>query len=566
MNIKSFLVFIGVLSIINANAQSSIESPYPQDYFRNPLDIPIILAGNFGECRPNHFHSGLDIKTQGKENLAVHAAADGEIVRIRMQKGGFGHALYLRHPEGYTTVYAHLNNFKADVQTYMKAAQYRNKKWTVDLYPKAGTFKVKKGDIIAWSGNTGSSTAPHLHFEIRDSRTEHPLNPMLFGFDIKDNIAPVPTKVVVYDMDNSIYEQTPSFNRLLKKGSIYTTNDIITTTAPFIGIGIKTNDYMNDSRNTLTFYTAELFMDSTLQCKITLDDIGYDITRYMNAYLDYKTKKKGGGYIQLFFKLPGNKLNTIYTMNKNDGVITINDSTVHDMQVKLTDPKGNVSHVAFKIRYSGAVSELEHECQESFNASSDNKFNHPNVKFYLPQGAIYDNICFQFNEKEDSNSYSSRYQIHYPYIPLHKYFKLFIKPNKPIPFELRNKIAIIYNGDGKDEGEKAEFENGWYTTSTRMFGEYRLVADNTPPSIIPLQKEGAVLTNYSKIRFKATDAITSVKQFIAKLDGEWICFEQKDNVFFYIFDEHCPKGKHKLTVTAIDDNGNSKTITYNFTK
>lgn len=566
MNIKSFLVVIGLLLVLGANAQSKIESPYPQDYFRNPLDIPIILAGNFGECRPNHFHSGLDIKTQGKENLRVHAAADGEIVRIRMQKGGFGHALYLRHPAGYTTVYAHLNNFRADVQAYMKAAQYRNKKWTVDLYPKAGTFKVKKGDVIAWSGNTGSSTAPHLHFEIRDSRTEHPLNPMLFGFEIKDNIAPVPTKVVVYDMDKSIYEQTPNFNRLLKKGNVYTTNETITSSAPFVGIGLRTNDYMNDSRNTLTFYTAELYMDSSLQCKITLDDIGYDITRYMNAYLDYKTKKKGGGYVQLFFKLPNNKLKSIYTLNNNDGVININDDKDHDVHIKLTDPKGNVSHVSFKLRYNGTSNEEAITCEEDFNASSDNNFKHPNVKFYLPQGAIYDDICFRFVEKEDSNSYSSRYQIHYPYIPLHKYFKLYIKPNKPIPFELRNKIAVIYNSGGADDGEKAKYDNGWYTTSTRMFGEYRLVADNTPPTIIPLQKQGAVLTNYSKIRFKATDAITSVKRFIAKLDGEWICFEQKGNVFFYTFDEHCSKGQHELEVTAIDDNGNSKTITYNFTK
>ncbi len=563
---KILLIYISVLTALQSAAQSKIDSPYPQDYFRNPLDIPIILAGNFGECRPNHFHSGLDIKTQGKENFKVHAAADGEIVRVRLQKGGFGHALYIRHPKGYTSVYAHLNDFKADVQAYVKKAQYRNKKWTVDLYPKSGTFPVKKGEVIAWSGNTGSSTAPHLHFEIRDSRTEHPLNPMLFGFKIEDNVAPVPTKVVVYDLEASIYEQQPQFNRLLKKGTTYEPNGTIVTTSPFIGIGLKTNDFMNGSHNTLTFYTAELYMDSALQCKITLDDIGYDITRYMNSYLDYRTKKRGGGYVQLFFTLPGNKLKSIYQLNKNSGVLNLSDAETHKAYIKLTDPVGNVSHVAFNLKYDQTDVDRINDCEHFFHYDDPGHFKHPNVKFHLPEGLLYDDFCLKFSEQADSNSYSSVYQIHYPEIPVHKYFKIYIKPNKPVPFELRDKITVIYSDGKSNDGEKADYDDGWYTTRTRVFGSYKLIADTQPPRIVPLQKDGATLTNYKTIRFKATDATTYVKNFEATLDGKWLCFEQKGDVFVYEFDEHCPKGKHELVVTATDDNNNSKTITYNFIK
>ncbi len=194
-----------LLPFISYGQKNGDKPNYPQNYFRNPLDIPILLAGNFGECRPGHFHSGVDIKTNGKENLPVRAAADGYISRIKTDKGGFGHALYVTHPNGYTTLYAHLNNYAGPVQQYLREKQYEKEQWNVDLELQPSQFPVKKGQQIAWSGNTGSSTAPHLHFEIRNTTTEHPLNPELFGLPIPDNIAPIPTSVAVYDLNHSIY-------------------------------------------------------------------------------------------------------------------------------------------------------------------------------------------------------------------------------------------------------------------------------------------------------------------------------------------------------------------------
>src|SRR5262245_35924347 len=192
---RNFLALLILYLPVNTFAQAP---DYPQNYFRNPLDIPILLAGNFGECRPGHFHSGIDIKTQGVENQVVRAAADGYISRIKMEKGGFGHALYITHANGYTTLYAHLNDFVAPVQKYVRERQYKNEKYELDIDLTPGQFPVKKGEQIAWSGNTGASTAPHLHFEIRDSKTEHPVNPQLFGFAIADNMPPVPTLLAIY--------------------------------------------------------------------------------------------------------------------------------------------------------------------------------------------------------------------------------------------------------------------------------------------------------------------------------------------------------------------------------
>ena len=306
--------FLLVLPLfVSAQQKPSANSDYPQDYFRNPLDIPILLAGNFGECRPGHFHSGVDIKTLGKENEPVHAAADGYISRVKMEKGGFGHGLYIIHPNGYTTLYAHLNDFMPALQKYLRKEQYEKKRWDVDLQLSPGQFPVKKGQFIAWSGNTGGSTAPHLHFEIRNTRTEHPLNPELFGLPIVDNVPPVPVEVVFYN--GNIYDQDHLAITLSKKGNIYKPlrtsnahnridNDTVDIPNGIIGVGINVDDFMNGSENTLAFYTATLYLDDSLQAQITLDDIGYDVTRYVNGYADFRTKEQQHKWVQCLFQLP----------------------------------------------------------------------------------------------------------------------------------------------------------------------------------------------------------------------------------------------------------------------
>jgi hypothetical protein len=452
---------------------------YPKGYFRNPLDIPIFLAGNFGECRPNHFHSGLDIKTNGKENQAVHAAADGYISRIKMEPGGFGHALYVTHPNGYTTLYAHLNDFIQDVQRYVHNEQYKNESWTVDLQLNASQFPVKKGQQIAWSGNTGSSTAPHLHFEIRDNKTEHPLNPMLFGFDITDNLPPVIQRLAIYNLSGSIYEQTPQIVAIKKNGVI---PDTIVTNSSRIGIGLQTDDYMNGSENTLTFYKATVTLDNKLYGTITLDDIGYDVTRYQHAYIDYKSKKQNGSLIQLMFQLNGNLLDNIYNWEqKNKGVINIADRMAHHVEITLQDALNNSTSVAFNIR-AGVDSVLTSGASK-FKANQPNSFELPNVIVKLNEKALYDDICFSYATTVDPTALSNRHRIHYNYVPVHTYFDLSIKPSRAIAFNMKDKVALVYN-DGKEETGKAASADGiWYKASVRNFGEYRLVLDTVPPEI-----------------------------------------------------------------------------------
>jgi hypothetical protein len=551
-------------------------APYPQDYFRNPLEIPIFLAGNFGECRPGHFHSGIDIKTLGAENQPVHAAADGYVSRIKMEKGGFGHGLYITHPDGYTTLYAHLNKFSPALQQYLEKEQYEKKHWDVDIQFTPSQYPVKKGDLVAWSGNTGASTAPHLHFEIRNTQTEHPLNPELFGLPIVDKIAPLPAEVAIYN--GHIYESEPAVYTLAKQDGIYrpvkaasktlaVNRDTVQAPQGIVGIGVNVDDYMDGSDNTIAFYTARLLMDDSLQAEVVLDDIGYDETRYINAYADYKTKQLQHKWVQCLFRLPGNRLDHIFRhLNANKGWLDFSDGKVHEVKIILADDRGNTSTIQFYVKpASPPAMQPQGDCTW-FYANKANSFTNPGIAFSLDEKQLYDDICFHFSTEAGANIYSDKYQVHYPYVPVHHYFELQINP-KPIPFDLRSKVVMMYSDDKSEDGRAAApADKGWYKAKVRNFGAYWLDIDTIPPVIRPMQKDKSNLAKAKQIAFEVRDAKTSVRSFSGYLDGKWICFEQHGNLFFYNFDAHCGKGKHKLVFRAEDENGNAASTTLNFVR
>ncbi len=563
--------------VVYAQGQLPTNTPsYPQDYFRNPLDIPIFLAGNFGECRPGHFHSGVDIKTLGKENQPVHAAADGYISRIKMEKGGFGHGLYITHPNGYTTLYAHLNNFAPALQAYLSKEQYDKKHWDVDIQLTPNQFPVKKGDQIAWSGNTGASTAPHLHFEIRNTKTEHPLNPELFGLPLVDKIAPVPAEVA-FRTEGAEEDILP----LLKKGDVYvpvkavaTGYEVIGDTvylAPGnIGIGINVDDYMDGSDNTIAFYTTKLFVDDSLQAQVTLDDIGYDETRYINAYTDYGTKQQHHKWIQRLYLLPGNRLDRIYSnLNAGKGMIDLKDK-VHKVAIVIADDKANESRISFYASSGKTMKRTNTDkpmgCRR-FYANKQNICIDSNIVFTLDDKALYEDIWFRNETLKSENGYSAKVKLGQPWLPVHTYFDLHLKPGRAIPAGLEKKVVTMYSDDKDEDGRAAtQIENGWYKARVRNFGTYWLDIDTTAPVIWSMQKNGANLSRVKQMTFDAKDNMTSVKKFSGYLDGKWICFEQHGDSFFYKFDGHCPKGKHQLVFTAEDENGNASSYHLTFTR
>ncbi|HEY8733832.1 MAG TPA: M23 family metallopeptidase, partial [Puia sp.] len=207
-----YIVFLLLLFYCNSVSSQLFELPhYPQREFSNPLRIPISLAANFGELRSNHYHMGLDIRTAHRENLPVFASADGFISKIRIEPFGFGQAVYIRHNNGFVTLYAHLNTLYPALASYVKRKQYELQVWNISIELPPALFQVKKGELIAYSGNTGGSQGPHLHFEIRTYPDDINLNPMLFGLPVADETPPVFRSLSVYDRNRSMFEQSPAF-------------------------------------------------------------------------------------------------------------------------------------------------------------------------------------------------------------------------------------------------------------------------------------------------------------------------------------------------------------------
>ncbi|MBS1616413.1 MAG: M23 family metallopeptidase [Bacteroidetes bacterium] len=540
---------------------------YPQGYFRNPLRIPIILAGNFGECRPGHFHSGLDIKTGGHENEPVFAAADGYVSRIKMQPGGFGHAIYITHPNGYTTLYAHLNDFMPKLQQYLRQQQYARESWTLDLSLSPEQFPVKKGEQIAWSGNTGGSTAPHLHFEIRDTKTEHPLNPELFGFEIHDDLPPVLKRLALYDLRQGIYDTQPELFPLRKKKDLYApASDSLTIHSGTIGIALQTDDYMPGSRNTLAPYEATWYLDGALQGRIRLDDIGYDRTRYLHAYADYSTHETKGFWLQCLFRLPGNRLEQIYSsLNPERGMLQLRDEAYHQLRVGVRDAMGNKSELLFYLR--SQLLPIKPACAVPAQPNESNRFETADARCVLDATELYDQACISMSARPDSNMLSKRIQIGEARIPVHHAFELSIRPSRLIPFALRSKIVIRYS-DGKEQSGVAASlgKEGWYQASVRALGTYWLEADTEEPELRLISPKNKDFKHAKAIQFLAQDKLSSVDSFRGELDGKWILFEQHRDTWTYRFDEHCPKGAHKLVIRLSDENGNTLRREFTFTR
>lgn len=369
-----------VLCRIHGICQLFAPADYPRNYFRDPLAIPMSLAANFGELRPEHYHMGLDIRTGHRENLPVFAAADGYVARVSVAPFGFGQAIYINHPNGYTTVYGHLNHFFPALAAYVHKEQYRHRSWQVYLELPPSLFPVHKGELIAYSGNTGGSQGPHLHFEIRRTADDVDLNPLLFGLPVPDNTTPTIERLAWYDRGKSVYEQSPHFLTVQRynirgAGRFALSPALLSVPVSRVSFAIGAFDTQSGSMNPNGIFEAELFMDDHAVIGFQLDRISYENTRNINAHIDYKTRLTGGPFLQQLFFLQGYPLPSIYSVPNGasgrpadpaallaagghpaDGVLDISDGRLHAIKIEVRDTYGNTSRLEFQIKYNPAAS------------------------------------------------------------------------------------------------------------------------------------------------------------------------------------------------------------------
>ncbi|WP_276967817.1 M23 family metallopeptidase [Chryseobacterium sp.] len=539
------------------------QNNYPQNYFRNPLNIPMQLAANFGAIRTNHFHMGLDLRTNSQENLPVLAAAEGYVSRIKVERYGFGNAVYITHPNGYTTVYAHLNKYFSKLDEYVKERQYKDEKWEQDITFQPGQFPVEKGQQIALSGNTGGSAGPHLHFEIRDTKTEECLNPLLFDFVIPDNIAPIISGLYWYDRRFSTYEPGANGIAVKKVGNVYTSN-LVQVNSPEISLGIKAVDKANQGFN-LGIYNAELLMDGKLIYSFKIDKVHYDDTRYINGCIDYTKFIRDKTAIQHLSALPGMKLRN-YSLPDLTGIIHLQDENVHTIEIVLKDVKGNTSRLTTKLQLSKTSDKIS-STPKTIMASEAKTITTENTEINFSKNAVYDAINFNAYERPDidPNAVSNTIVLHSPYIPVQDEYTLKIKSNRKLTSTEKNKAVILLDYGSDKNVVKVKWNGDWAEGKFNRLGIAKLLIDNNLPSVSSAWKEGA-LVNSSSLLLKGTTKAGDIISFRAELDGKWLRFARVKDNFVYIFDEKCPKGSgsHTLKVTTVNTAGNTNTQTFTF--
>lgn len=533
------------------------------NYYASPVKIQMLLSGSFAELRSNHFHSGIDVKTQGVTGVPVYAVANGYVSRISMSPAGFGNALYINHPNGTTTVYGHLLSFRDDIAQYVKENQYKQKSFKIDLQILPGEFSLKKDDIIAKSGNSGSSGGPHLHFEIRDTKTEEPLNPLKYNFEIKDNIAPKVFTLLVVPLSDTSHVKYETRKRrfpvVFYEGKYHLKGNPIIPVYGEIGFAIETNDYFDDSWNKCGIYSLQLTVDDELYYSHQLDKFSFNESRYINSHIDYETYINLKRRFQKTWVEPGNKLST-YNYLKENGALKAEGNRIHKIQIQLKDTYRNRSILEFKVESKPRnILKKPINFVKEFNYNTENHFETDGVQLEIPKGTLYNNLKFEYNTLPASPGYYSEiHGIHKNTVPLHKSANINIKI-KNLPKEFKSKALLVNIDDKTGEfwANGGSYEKGWIKANIRSFGQYAVRIDTIPPTITPLSiKTKNTLTEANRIRFKVSDDLAGIEKIEGFLDGKWTLFEYdaKNSLITHKFDKKRFEfnKRHHLKLTVSD--------------
>tara|TARA_R110000787_G_scaffold230861_2_gene338341 strand:+ start:181 stop:1845 length:1665 start_codon:yes stop_codon:yes gene_type:complete len=542
-------------------AQDSI----PTTYFSNPIEIPLILSGSFGELRSNHFHSGLDIKTQQREGIPIYAPADGFVSRIKVSHFGYGKALYIKHPNGYSTVYAHLKKYGDSIQEYLKTAQYKKEVYEIELFPEANQIKVNKGDLIGYSGNSGSSGGPHLHFEIRDANSR-PMNPLLFGIEIPDTKKPIVSSVFAYPLSKDAQinqSQNPVKIRLiLQKDGSYKAENIIAFGE--IGFGISTYDQQNGASNKNGVYKIETYCNGKEKFKVAFEKFSFSETRYLNRFIDYEYFKNNRSRIQKLFRQPNNPLSIIQSEDEK-GIINVQDQLNSTYRIEVTDFKNNKVVISIPIKGEQLVIAKPRKLsttEDFIYANEATSITKGKFNIYIPTNSFYENVYLNINAKEDT------LLLHENVIPLHKSISI----STDISNYKDDDIDKLYIG--RLNYKKEPYYNSTtrkgnkLTAYTKILGSFVLVADTTKPKIKPVNfQDNKWVSKNKTLKIKITDDLSGISSYRATINGKFILMEYnyKKDVLTYDFeDQIISESENNLKLIIIDNVGNNATFEATF--
>lgn len=542
---------------------------YPTSDFISPIDTSLYLSANFGAIRGNHFHSGLDIRTFGHEGLKIQSIADGYVARIKISPWGYGRALYINHPNGYTSVYAHLQTFNDEINDYVEKQQYKQQSFAIDVFPGRNTLRVSQGDLIAISGNSGGSTGPHLHFEIRDSKTEETINPQLFNFPIEDKYAPrFRNRILVYEKNNDYKHQKG--HHPYEQISTSKLRDTLRLKPGAYSFAAWADDYTHTAYNDVGINFMQVYANNQLVFDMNIERFAFYESRKINTHIDYHDYKTRSQKWHKCFADDGNTLP--FYNSKSKHFISLQANEVVNITIKTFDLAGFVDSMHFTVKGDStqpaiAITTTLEKDAEFVYPRKTNKFVKERYAFTIPKWAVYDTILMTAKVTANSRKdlYSSYIKVMQTDIPLHKHFTISIKPNKlPKGIDLSKLLVVKVSGRGNRYKSSigGTYKNGWVTASTKTFGTFSIAYDDTPPVISRYRNYG------NKISVTISDNLSGVNTYNAYIDGKWWLMELdgKSSKLTGILPDYLEAGKHEIKIVVTDGRKNTKTFTKTITK
>ena len=559
---KLFSLYIILISLF-FNVSFFGQVDYKMVDFRSPLGIPLILSGNFAELRFNHFHTGLDIKTNGSENYRIYSVDTGFVSRINISHWGYGKAIYVDHPSGYTSVYAHLSRFPSKIESYLRKKQFELEKETVTLYPNSDDLKVSRGEVIAYSGNTGGSSGPHLHFEIRETESEKPVNPMLFNFDIEDNLSPTIYHVKFYPIKNALINGSAN-EKLIKvvgDNNNYTIQNSVSASG-LIGLGIHTIDKLNGASNKCGVYRISLFLDDELIFEQVMNKLDFNTNRYINAHKDYNEYKQHRRSIHKSYISENNELD-IYKNIKNDGLVMINEDRKYHFKYVLEDVSGNVSELTFSLQGNKQQYIAENSNKEQLNAVlNKDSIIENDFEAKFPAKSMYASTDLLYTQKEYAGGLTDLHMLGKMKVPIHKYFVLRLKLGDIADKYIDKALIVELSNDlKKSSAVGGKYNDGWMQAEVRSFGNYTVKIDTVCPKISPINfYEGKNMQGINKLEFKISDNLSGIQDYDVWIDDQWVLsnYLPKKAKLIVAFNKYnkIEKGEHLVKISVIDERGN----------
>ncbi len=531
---------------------------------QSPVRNPILITGSFGELRNDHFHAGIDLRSsRGVDGDDILSVAKGFLRKVKIEAGSYGKSAYVEHPEGYTTLYAHLLKFREDIEARIKTEQYRNQQFEIEIDFRPEEFPLEAGDMFAYMGNTGASRGTHLHFELRKSGTLEVLDPIEFGLPVTDQSPPVIRSVKVYgfDLDGHLVAEKYYSHQKLSHN-----HPVLVVPGKMVAFGVNAFDRTHGTGRWVGIKGIQLFIDGGLFYHFSADRWSLEDAKYINAHIDYRSKLNAHGNFHRCFLLEGNKI-PLYKSVQNDGLFYIGDDQTHRVKIVVSDAVGNEFATSFAVRSGQLTQKLNNAISERHQVMACSRWNelqNASCRFSFPAGCFYQDVCLKLDSLANHlpQAFSSWYGINPITEPTHHYYEVNIKPGKNIPKHLLDKCFIAFKRGNGYASIGGIWEAGELKSNANQLGYFSIMVDTVPPQITPIVFK-QMMPNAAKMVFRVQDNLAAAGKvkaltYDAYIDGQWILMEHdaKTKTITHYFEDWLGKGTHELLIVARDDRGN----------